>query len=128
MPQRIERISFNLAPRSTESFLKISADVTETKDTTISQPASFTTDIAVFDPSSGEVNIQIEGLTIASFVPALESDDRKLFSQKFWARDIMDGVVVPFPTSKPSDNSDILAACERIAYYYLRNTMPQILG
>lgn len=67
--------------------------ITDVTPTTATNAATYVGDIDVFNPITGEIEIQIEGLEMQSFMAARESQDRQLYLQTIWGSDISGGII-----------------------------------
>ncbi|PQE13558.1 polyketide synthase protein [Rutstroemia sp. NJR-2017a BVV2] len=132
LPRRISKMKFNIA-QCEAAFNKETAlagmdgYITEVTPTTTNDAATYVGDIDVFDPATGEVEIQIEGLQMQSFTTARPSQDRELYLQTIWEKDISSGII---------SNSEILDddpeklylvdLGERLSYAYMRHLRSEI--
>ena len=101
-------------------MLDIDAYITNVSPTTSKELSSFTGDIDVFN-SKGEMEIQIEGITVSSFTLAHKTDDRELYLQNVWDIDIMSGAAIEDDRSHSKRDLDLDVIAERVAHFYLRN-------
>ena len=81
---------------------------------------AITGDMYVFNDSSGEMEIQVEDLTMASFAVANESEDRELYLKNVWVQDMARGAMTQPSLRNPPEEIEAIRACERVAYCYLR--------
>ena len=116
LPVRIDRLRFNpmLCERQT-SNVDISAQVTEGSSKTLAG------DMNAFG-SDGKLEIQLEGFSCVSFSKPTAENDRLLFSETCWDRDISTGLANDLEVFRLDrvEELDLVDACERVAYYYLR--------
>lgn len=106
-------------------MLDTDAYITNVSPTTPTELASFTADIDVFN-SSGQMEIQIEGITVGSFALSTKADDRELYLHNVWDLDIASGAVTEGDLVGSADDLKMVETCERIAYFYLCNLKSQI--
>ena len=123
LPQKIQRLRFNLAlcdvSPGKSSQLDIDAYITEFCPTTSQSKASFSGDIEIFN-EQGQMEIQIEGINVASFASNTEADDRELYLQTVWGRDSFCGFTAVEDADTPVDH-EFIDSCQRMARFYLSN-------
>ncbi|KAL2830329.1 hypothetical protein BDW59DRAFT_158657 [Aspergillus cavernicola] len=95
LPQKIEKLSLRRSsvPRS-DSWLFLDSYVTKVDKTTANTSSAFHADVEVSDSVSGQLLIELEGVTISSFSPTPVTDDRELFFQTVWKPDASKGFSV----------------------------------
>ncbi|PWY71026.1 hypothetical protein BO70DRAFT_343322 [Aspergillus heteromorphus CBS 117.55] len=90
LPQSIARLRFNPAlcevDPTTSHLLDVEATVTRFERTSTKGPASFRGDVEIYN-ATGQMEIQIQGLTVQSFATASSADDRELYLQTIYKRD-----------------------------------------
>ena len=124
LPQKIHRLRFNLSlcdvrPGET-SLLNIDAYVTEFCPTTSQSKANYSGDIEVFN-QEGQMEMQIEGINVASFAAQTESEDRELYLQTLWNLDPASGIVAPVDLVGTPVDHVLVDSCQRVARFYLSN-------
>ncbi|KAK7749846.1 putative Hybrid PKS-NRPS biosynthetic cluster [Cytospora paraplurivora] len=72
------------------SILNVDATITRVQPTTMSGPANFTSDIEIFN-TQGQMEIQIEGLTVASLAASSATEDRQLYVHTVYKPDPWEG-------------------------------------
>ncbi|KAI9699171.1 MAG: Type I Iterative PKS [Bogoriella megaspora] len=85
-------------------------------------------DIDVFCAEHGQAQIQVRTLTCSSFTKSLPADDKRLYAQNVWKRDLASGLestaaarIIAMP-----DHSKMAELFERAAYFYLRRLREQV--
>lgn len=97
LPKSIRCLRFNLAlcdlqaTQQEQPTLHVEASITNFNPTTSIEQANFSGDIEVFN-SKGEMEIQIEGLSVVSFAASSAVDDRQLYLHTVWAADPLAGL------------------------------------
>ena len=107
-------------------MLNIDAYITEFCPTTSEKQANFSGDIEVFN-TSGEMEIQIEGMNVASFAASSKADDRELYLHTVWDVDPMSEIVGPSDSEESASDHTLVESCERVARFYLSSSQPQAL-
>ncbi|KAM3067829.1 Reducing polyketide synthase boa6 [Clarireedia jacksonii] len=132
LPRRIAKMKFNIAQceaafKKETSLAGIDGYITEVTPTTANNAATYVGDIDVFDPATGEVEIQIEGLQMQSFTAARPSQDRQLYLKTVWERDISSGIV---SESEILDDDPeklyMVDLGERLSYAFMRHLRSEI--
>ncbi|KAH8817006.1 polyketide synthase [Xylogone sp. PMI_703] len=83
-------------------------------------------DVDIFCEADAHPEIQIEALTCSSFTKGSARDDRKLFAQNVWKRDIVSGIDTAKVIPQTQIDIELTDICDRSAYYYLRELRKQI--
>lgn len=122
LPKTFERVRFNLAicdmKPDEDSVLTVDAFLTDAKPLTRESPASFTGDICIYN-DKGQMEVQVEGLTVGSFAPTRPEDDYELYLTTVMDVDPEDEIV-DAPSLYLEEPSMILVeSCERVASFYL---------
>jgi acyl transferase domain-containing protein/SAM-dependent methyltransferase len=95
LPQKIEKLSLRRSSVSrSDSWLLVDSFVTRVDKTTANTSSAFHADVEVSDSVSGQLLIELEGVTISSFIPTSVTDDRELFLQTVWKPDVSKGFSV----------------------------------
>lgn len=112
------------------SLVQVDATITQSNPTTTTAQASFLADIDIYNPDDGCVEIQIEGLKVASFANASAADDRELYLQTIYKPDPWSGFNAlpdPVPNSDVGDadhgafvDSKLADLCAHVSSLYLQ--------
>jgi acyl transferase domain-containing protein len=125
LPDTIQMIRFNLALCSTKdddgAVLSVDTFLTDMQPTSKDSPANFTVDIAVYD-QNGDMEIQVEGLTVASFASTKPEDDCELYLTTVIELDPEDEIVSAPTCNQNEPCRGLVESCERVASFYLRET------
>lgn len=81
---------------------------------------SFSACIDLLSEDGQQGMVQIEDLTIKTFAPATEADDRVLFTYTKFDSAVPDGASVAEGVRPTTYEVELAIACERMAYYYVR--------
>ena len=87
---------------------------------------SFHASIDILGQDGQNSMIQVEDLTIKPFAPAMEKDDRHLFSKIKFDIASPDGAAVTRGIRPSTQESELAAVCERLSYYYVRKWKAEI--
>ncbi|KAK3388686.1 hypothetical protein B0T20DRAFT_484257 [Sordaria brevicollis] len=121
LPKVMSRVKFNLATchsGARDDELAVDAYLTKGVPFSKTAAASFTAEINIFDPN-GDLEIQIEGLTVGSFTSTRPENDRELYLTTVYEIDPEDEIVTSSPEG-PSDVSPmLLESCARVASFYV---------
>ncbi|KAI3334672.1 hybrid PKS-NRPS PsoA [Ustulina deusta] len=86
-------------------------------------------DIDAFDIENGQAEVQMQGIVLSSLEVPSQSNDRSMFWQTVWKRDLMSAADSPeelcLPISPASDDG-LHEACERTAYFYLKRLLKEV--
>ncbi|KAL8787621.1 MAG: hypothetical protein Q9195_007667 [Heterodermia aff. obscurata] len=134
LPKSLKRLRLSPTPSKhgdhrpePETAIQIDAFVTRHKLPTRTQASSITGDVDMFSGNDDVPEIQVEGLECVALSRAKESDDRNLFSQAVWEVDIASGIVArDHQDPDSSQELALLEVCQRISYFYYRNTRDEI--
>ena len=130
LPQKIERIRFNLAlcdvnPGTTVP-MGIDAYITRICPTTSQSKASFTGDVEIFN-EHGQMEIQVEGINVASFAAQAKVDDRELFLKTVWRID-PESAFPAVDSTQVSVDHELIDRCRRMIQFYLTVDKPHSLS
>ncbi|QKX63146.1 uncharacterized protein TRUGW13939_10315 [Talaromyces rugulosus] len=121
LPKKIEKLRFNLGicevRPDANDIVDVDAAITRFEATTLTTPANFSGDISVYSPN-GEMEIQIEGLNVASFTAATKADDRELFLQTIWELDPWHGFREANNTTTDASDVQLIHECDAIKTFY----------
>lgn len=125
LPDTIERIRFNLALCNVwdndDTTLSVDTFLTDMQPASKRSPAKFTVDIAIYN-QNGDMEIQVEGLAVASFAPTKPENDYELYLTTIMELDPEDEIVSA-PVCDPNEPCLVLVeSCERVASFYLRES------
>lgn len=84
-------------------------------------------DVDIFCSHDNHPDVQIEGLVCSSFKVPSPDEDRKLFAQTVWKRDVSCRIETNDIDSE-LDNGPPYEVLERISYFYLRKLREEISG
>lgn len=99
--------------------LKVDAHLTNFSPATPASKACVTADISIFS-STGEREVQIEGLTVTSISRSRPENDHELYLHTVMDVDPIDEIVqIPGDTTMPRDQS-LAESCEKVAQFYLK--------
>lgn len=125
LPQTIDRLSFNpvlcdVMPSNDDgtSILDVEAIITRFTPTGNNGQASFSVDIDISN-SSGCVEIQIEGLTVASFGSSTADHDREMYLQTIYKADPWDHISAPISGVGATVDAELAELCDRVSRYCL---------
>lgn len=122
LPVHMDSVRFNLAIcdiNAQSDTLAVDAYMTKARPITGKAPASFTADIEIFN-DEGDMEIQVQGLTVGSFSSTKPEDDYDLYLTTKW--DVDPDYEIVEAESKDDHGSLMLnESCDRVASFYLRN-------
>jgi short-subunit dehydrogenase len=121
LPEKIERARFNLALcniKKRHDVLTVDTHLTDTLHLTRQNAASFTAEIGIFD-AQGNMEIQVEGLTVGSFTSTKSEDDFELYLTTVTDVDPDDEIISASPSEIHAPSPMLLESCERVASYFL---------
>ncbi|KAI0467733.1 putative hybrid NRPS/PKS enzyme [Xylaria cf. heliscus] len=105
----------------------VETHVTKFSHATASTMASLTGDLQVFSMDNSQLAISVEDMTMTSFLPVGKEQDRKLYLQTVWEKDIVDGAsFAEVSESVPSPDLEAVDALEKIVGYYLNKFRAEI--
>lgn len=131
LPRRIASMKFNIA-LCAAAFKKstlagMDGYITLATPTTATEAATYVGDVDVFDPATGEIEIQIESLQMQSFTVAREIEDRQLYLQTIWESDVSCGIVTPEEVGEDDPEALYLIELgEKLTYSYMRQLRADI--
>ena len=122
LPVVMESVRFNLAICDTENraqdSLAVDAYMTKATPLTEQGAASFTADIEIFNPQ-GEMEIQVQGLTVGSFSATKPEDDYELYLTTQFDVDPDEEIVSSESINMlQAKNRMLVESCERVAAFY----------
>ncbi|KAK6070070.1 beta-ketoacyl synthase domain-containing protein [Seiridium cupressi] len=123
LPTRIARIQFNVAlcqknyKPDAQSILTVDSHLTDIRGSTPDSKAEFTVEVCIFNDRD-EMEIEIEGLTVAAFAKTKPEDDHELYLHTVMKLDPTDEIVSPDVEDAKSCIPEIVETCQRIASFY----------
>lgn len=121
LPKTIERVRFNTAVCEIgdkgDHVLAVDTYLTRAKPISHDAAALFTVDILIFG-QEGDMEIQVEGLTVASFSPTRPEDDHELYLTTVMDVDPEEAIVSLPKRLVPPSSVVLLESCERVASFY----------
>ncbi|KAJ5110598.1 hypothetical protein N7532_001133 [Penicillium argentinense] len=136
LPRKIGRIVLSVsecqANISSQSGVNVDAVVTNIVTANTFQMPAIHGDLHIFNEKTGQMQVLIEDLSVSSFAPGSESDDRQLFLEDRWELDILSGLSAGRSDLGISGVQASLDACDRVAHFYLREltregTVPRVV-
>ncbi|KAL2021874.1 hypothetical protein VTK56DRAFT_6469 [Thermocarpiscus australiensis] len=121
LPVDIECVRFNLAIcdiNGADERLAVDAFITEAKPCTEKAAASFTGDIEIFN-ERGDMEVQVQGLTIRSFSSSKPQDDYELHLTTTLDVDPDDEIVSAEGSDVYTPSQMLAESCERVASFYI---------
>lgn len=121
LPEKIDSARFNLAIcdiKNRHDTLSVDTHLTDTLHLTRQNAASFTAEICIFD-AKGNMEVQVEGLTVGSFTSTKPEDDFELYLTTVTDVDPDDEIISASPSEFHAPNPMLLESCERVASYLL---------
>lgn len=127
LPKTFERVRFNLAtcdlkPKD-DSVLTVDAFLTDAKPLTRDSAASFTGDICIYN-DKGQMEVQIEGLTVGSFAATRPENDYELYLTTVMDVDPEDEIVDAPALYVDETNMVLVESCQRVASFYVNQSPP----
>ncbi|KAK2036658.1 beta-ketoacyl synthase domain-containing protein [Colletotrichum somersetense] len=125
LPRSIEKIRFNLAicdgKPSDNTCLVVDSVVTQEIPRTKTATTKVVGDVSIFNPN-GEMEIQVEGLMVASFANSKPEDDKELYLTTVMDLDPEHEIVAADLSQEDVATERILLeACERVACFYIQD-------
>lgn len=126
LPTRIARIQFNIAlclqvyQPEDQSLLIVDSHLTNIHGSTLDSKAEFTTEVCIYN-ERGEMEIEIEGLTVAAFAKTRLEEDYELYLHTVMNIDPTDEVVIPDIKDTERNLPELVEVCDRIAAFYSNN-------
>ena len=136
LPQKFGRIVLAIpecqANIDAQADITVDAVVTNIVTANTFQMPAIHGDLHVFNERSGQMQVLIEEVSVGSFAPASESDDRELFLEDRWNLDILSGLSASRGGLEIPVKQTSLDACKRVAHFYLRElsregTVPRVI-
>ncbi|KAK4466132.1 hypothetical protein QBC42DRAFT_193632 [Cladorrhinum samala] len=124
LPLEIDCVRFNVAIcdiKDRNDMLAVDAYMTRATPFARQAPASFTADIEIFDPK-GQLEIQIEGLTVGSFSSTKPEDDYELYLTTQLDVDPDDEIVGTSLEEIHAHSPMLIESCQRVASFYANAT------
>jgi len=100
--------------------LTVDTHLTDTLHLTRQNAASFTAEICIFD-AQGNMEIQVEGLTVGSFTSTKSEGDFELYLTTVTDVDPDDKIISASPSEFHAPSPMLLESCERVASYFLNS-------
>ncbi|KAK1622425.1 beta-ketoacyl synthase domain-containing protein [Colletotrichum phormii] len=125
LPRSIEKIRFNLAlcdgkPADNASLL-VDSVITQEIPRTKTATTKFVGDMSIYNPD-GEMEIQVEGLMVASFANSKPEDDKELYLTTVCDLDPEHEIIAADLSQEDVATERILLeACERVARFYIHD-------
>ncbi|KAJ5597961.1 hypothetical protein N7537_008045 [Penicillium hordei] len=123
LPHEIQSIRFNplLCPvmPGPAATINVDAVITQLSSASSESPANFSGDICVFN-SNGDMEIQVEGLTVVALSSTGTGNDCELFIETVYKPDPYTGIVESRSESINEDYVALQRECMRIANYFLQ--------
>ncbi|GKT94518.1 beta-ketoacyl synthase domain-containing protein [Colletotrichum tofieldiae] len=125
LPRSIEKIRFNLAicdgKPSGNASLVVDSVITQEIPRTKTATTKFVGDMSIYNPV-GEMEIQVEGLMVASFANSKPEDDKELYLTTVMDLDPEHEIVMADLSQEDVATERILLeACERVARFYIHD-------
>ncbi|GKT49735.1 PKS-NRPS hybrid synthetase psoA [Colletotrichum spaethianum] len=125
LPRSIEKIRFNLAicdgKPSDNASLVVDSVITQEIPRTKTATTKFVGDMSIYNPS-GEMEIQVEGLMVASFANSKPEDDKELYLTTVMDLDPEHEIVTAdLSLEDVATERILLEACERVARFFIHD-------
>ncbi|WYZ43342.1 hypothetical protein EsH8_VI_001041 [Colletotrichum jinshuiense] len=125
LPRSIEKIRFNLAicdgKASDSASLVVDSVITQEIPRTKTATTKFIGDMSIYNPQ-GEMEIQVEGLMVASFANSKPEDDKELYITTVMDIDPEHEIVAADLSQEDvATERNLLEACERVARFYVHD-------
>ncbi|KAK0649293.1 hypothetical protein B0T16DRAFT_326350 [Cercophora newfieldiana] len=123
LPERIGEIRFNLANCDNgrrDDTLSVDTFLTDATPYTRRKNASFTADLEMYN-NRGNMEIQVQGLTVASFSPTKPEDDYELYLTTVFDVDPEDAIATSHIPDGRLPNPMLIESCDRVASYYYKD-------
>ncbi|KAH6623121.1 hypothetical protein F5144DRAFT_539024 [Chaetomium tenue] len=125
LPVEIESVRFNMSncdiKNANEDRLAVDAYMTRSMPITTQTAASFTSDIEIFN-SNGDMEIQVQGLTVGSLSSTKPEDDYELYLTTKFDVDPDAEIVAAETIDLDAANPMLAESCERVAAFYVNQT------
>ncbi|KAI1104800.1 beta-ketoacyl synthase domain-containing protein [Jackrogersella minutella] len=119
LPIRIDRVRFSLAASKGDN-LTVDTHLAEVQPTTSDSKAKIIVDMSIFN-EDGDMEIQVEGLTVAALAKTLPKDDYELYLNTVTDIDPTDEIVQGDTSSSTTYDPVLVESCARVATYFARN-------
>lgn len=132
LPTRIARIQFNIASlynkSKTEdlSTLIVDSHLTEVHGSTPDSKATFTVEIGIYNEND-EMEVEIEGLTVAAFANTRPDEDYELYLHTVMDADPTDEIVLPCENTEDYV-PELEEICNKITSLYTMGKTPTLHG
>ncbi len=111
VPTNIKSIRINSGNQPSEDTqVIIESSITENKGSQV------VGDIEVYNERTGQLNLQIEGLSCMSLDRPSAANDIEIYAQTVWKADVSSGITAPHYEG----TVELIDICERLCYSYLR--------
>ncbi|KAH6640085.1 beta-ketoacyl synthase domain-containing protein [Truncatella angustata] len=123
LPSHISRIQFNVAHCSKRAVpdeqgtLRVDSHLTNVRGSGPDSKAMFTVDICIYNEKN-EMEIEIEGLTVAAIAHTRPEDDHELYLHTVMDVDPTDEIVSPDLMDTERHLPELVETCERIKSFY----------
>ncbi|KAI1654143.1 ketoacyl-synt-domain-containing protein [Daldinia decipiens] len=121
LPVHIDRMRFNLTTSESDS-LNVDTHMVDVQPSRTNTKATFDVDIGIFS-ENGDMEIQVEGLTVAALAHTQPKDDYELYLHTVTDMDPSDEIVradgVSATTYSPHDPT-LVESCARVATFFVR--------
>lgn len=125
LPREIECVRFNMSncdiKNANEDRLAVDAYMTKSMPVTTHTAASFTADVEIFNPN-GDMEIQVEGLTVGSISSTKPEEDYELYLTTKFDVDPDAEIVSTEGMDMETVNPMLAKSCERVAAFYVNQT------
>jgi acyl transferase domain-containing protein len=125
LPLDIECVRFNMSncdiKNASEDRIVVDAYMTKSMPITTHTAASFTADIEIFNPD-GDMEIQVEGLTVGSISSTKPEEDYELYLTTKFDVDPDAEIVSTKTVDMDAANPMLAKSCERVAAFYVNQT------
>ncbi|KAK1760184.1 hypothetical protein QBC47DRAFT_291072 [Echria macrotheca] len=121
LPESVERARFNLSIcdiQDGEELLAIDTYLTKESPFSRHAPASYTAEIDIYN-AQGNMEIQVEGLTVASFAPTKPENDYELYLTTVLDVDPEAEIVGSTLAEVQKPSPMLIESCERVASFYV---------
>ncbi|KAI2468871.1 beta-ketoacyl synthase domain-containing protein [Annulohypoxylon bovei var. microspora] len=119
LPVRIDRIRFNLAASKGDN-LTVDTHMADIQPSTSDTKTTFFVDMGVYN-EYGDMEIQIEGLTVAAIAHTVPKNDYELYLNTVFDIDPTDEIVQGDASSSATVDPMLIEDCARVATFFVRN-------
>ncbi|KAI1204501.1 beta-ketoacyl synthase domain-containing protein [Annulohypoxylon truncatum] len=119
LPICIDRIKFNLATSKGDN-LTVDTHMVDIQPSSTDSKATFFVDMDIFN-EDGDMEIQVEGLTVAALAHTLPKDDYELYLNTVFDIDPTDEIVQGDASSSTTVDPVLIEECARVATFFVRN-------